>query len=464
MRSLSAPSKVWAPLAVAAAAAVLAAGAVHAEIDAVVIPLVAALLILLGVCRLLLPTGTPIGRRVTHLAFVVLALHLLIGVVINSSSTLVSYLGGDAITYNQGAQAIVAHWRNSSAPFPFIGPGKEGFYYLLAGLYWAFGAFPVAGLAINALFSASLVPVMFDLTRRLFGLRAGWVAALIISFQPGFLIWTSQLLREAGVMLFLGVAVNCAVRVSHETKLAPMVILALDLTALLTFRADVAIMAAGGLGVGILLGRRQVVGRALSVAAVTAVMVLLVTAVGVGNKGYQYTSSLSLQQVNVARQELSAGVSSGFDTNANVSTPGQALRYLPRGLPSFLLGPFPWQLHNVRQLLGGLEALTVLALMVAVWWGWRSARTTKGARRLLMLPATGLAISLALVIGNYGTVVRERLQVVVFLIPLAAAGIVARRRAHEPEPEPEPEPALSLRLGGRARPAGSTVAGGSASG
>jgi hypothetical protein len=179
---------------------------------------------------------------------------------------------------------------------------------------------------------------------------------------------------------------------------------------------------------GLILGRRQVVSSILSAVAVAGMVIVLVGAVGVGRNGYQASSQVTLKQVSVARTDLSGTAASGFDKTADVSTPNRALSYLPRGLPSFLFGPFPWQLTNIRQLLGGIEALTVLGLAPSVWRGWRLSRARIGMRRaLFFLPAAGMAISLALLIGNYGTVVRERLQVLVFLIPLAALGISTRR-------------------------------------
>ena len=44
-----------------------------------------------------------------------------------------------------------------------------------------------------------------------------------------------------------------------------------------------------------------------------------------------------------------------------------------------------------------------------------------------LLPAAALASMLALIIGNYGTVIRERLQVVVLILPFVAFGLAKRK-------------------------------------
>jgi len=435
-RSLGAPttkrrilSLFWRIAIIGGAGLLLALGATRYPLfDAAVVPLLAGLLLLLSVCHVLRPADDAEAQRILRLCLGAFAAHVAIGLIINHSPSLVQYFGGDAVTYDQGARMIVAHWHNQAMPLPIMGAGKEGFYYALGGLYWVFGAYPVAGLALNAFFASALVPVLHDVTRRLFGSHAGWWAALIVTFQPGFLIWTSQLLREAGVIFFLAVALDCTLRLTTRATAGPALVLAADIALLLTFRADVALVAAGGLMAGLILGRKRVVGALLTAVLVLGMVAVLVGAVGLGRAGYHASTSVSLQEVSLARSDLAGSGGSGFDANADVSTPSRAIGYLPVGLPSFLLGPFPWQVRNARQVLGCLEALTVLAMAWFAWRGWREAGPQIGRKRLvLVMPAAALAISLTLLIGNYGTVVRERLQLLVFLVPLMALGCATRQ-------------------------------------
>ena len=430
--------------AVGGAGLILAAGATrYPFFDAAVVPLAAGLLMLLAVCHVLRPEDNRVATRILRLSLVAFVAHAAIGIVINQSPTLIQYLGGDAVTYDQGARMIVAHWHDASVPLPQMGGGKEGFYYAVGGLYWIFGAYPVAGLALNAFFASALVPLLYDVTRRLVGPEAGWWAAVIVTVQPGFLVWTSQLLREAGVIFFLAVALAGTLRLATRASPGTALVLAIDLSLLLTFRADVGLVAAAGLAAGLILGRKHVAGAAVTAVLVLGMVAVLVGAVGVGRAGYRASTKLTLQDVSAARANLAGTGASGFAPTADVSTPARALGFLPTGLPSFLLGPFPWQIRNVRQVLGALEALTVLAMAWFGWHGWRRARQDLGRRRLvLVLPAVTLAVSLTLLIGNYGTVVRERLQLLVFVIPLVALGYSSRRSAISGSPTGvAPEPA-----------------------
>ncbi len=258
--------------------------------------------------------------------------------------------------------------------------------------------------------------------------------------------------REAGVVFFLALGLACTMRLVDRATPGPALILVADVAMLLTFRADVALVAAGGLAAGLILGRRRIVGALFTGALVVGMVAILVGGVGLGRSGYRASTALSLRDVSLARADLAGTSGSGFARTADVSTPSRAISYLPRGLPSFLFGPFPWEIRNVRQLFGWLEALTVLGMAPWAWHGWRLARRQLGRKRLVfVLPAASLAISLTLLIGNYGTVVRERLQVLVFVIPLAAVGLSTRqaRRRGEVHPLGAAEPALLPRSVGR---------------
>jgi hypothetical protein len=414
-----------------ATGAVLALGAARIPgLDAAVIPIVAGLLLLLAVCHAVRPDNGPLARRVMKWALVSFAVHFVLGYVILQSANFAHSLASDSGTYDLGARLIVAHWHHLG-PLPHMSKGKEGFYYSLAVLYWALGPYQLAGFALNAFFAGALVPMMFDVTHRLFGSDAAWWAVVIVALQPGFLVWPAQLLREAGALFFLVVALDCAVRLATRATLSAALVMAADVGVFLTYRSDVALIVTVGLVVGLALGKRQVVGGVLAAGTVVAMGLVLVLALGLGRSGYQLSTSSSLSQVSHARQDLARTATSGFDTTVDVSTPRRAINYLPRGLPYFLWGPFPWQARSLPGVFSVVDALTVIALTPSIWRGLREARERIGRMQLLLLlPAGALTMALTLLIGNFGTIVRERLQVLMFLVPLAGLGI-ARRRAKD---------------------------------
>lgn len=361
--------------------------------------------------------------------------HLGIGVVITSSPWLTETFGSDATTYHEGARSIVNHWV-AGAPFPqVVAVGKEGFFYGLAGLYWLLGPHTIAGLVLNAAFASVLVPVVADTSRRLFGPATVRPAALMVTLLPGFLVWMSQLLREAPMLACLAVAANVSVRLTERTRPALLCMLGLTLAILFTLRANVALLVTAGVLAGLVVASPRALAGVASGGASLGLVAVFVLAAGIGAAGFELATTSDLEDVNLARQDLSNSAASGFAPDQDVSTGSSATAFLPVALVNFGFGPFPWQAANPRQLGGVLDAVTLWALFPSLWRGWQASRALIGrVRGALALPAALVACSLALLIGNYGTIVRQRPQVSVFLVPFAAYGWSLRHRG-TPHPE-----------------------------
>jgi hypothetical protein len=401
-------------------------------VAALVVPTAFCLLALVLLVRLLGPGEAGSGavdRRLLHWTLGAFALHLGLGLVINSSHTAVTYLGADALTYHQRGSQLALAWMGKG-PMPHFPAGKEGFFYELGGLYYLFGPHAAAGLAFNAAAAAALVPLLTDITRRLFGPGPARYAAPLVVLLPGFLLWTSMLLREATVLFLLAAAIDFALTLSDHVRLPQLAGLAATLGLLFAFRANVAYVAAGGIVIGLVLSRRRVLSGVGVGAAVLSISLLLVASAGLGYSGYRLAAGADLKQVNAIRVDSASSASSGFAASTDISTPSHALGYLPQGLVTFGLGPFPWDVGGVRQLPALLDAAVLWALLPSLWRGFVGRRRRKmRAAYMLLIPAAILMAMLSLLVANFGTVVRERMQVIVFLVPLIALGLAGRKEA-----------------------------------
>lgn len=372
------------------------------------------------------------------------AAHFVFGFTVTNAGGLVSSLlrAPDALTYNSLAIDITRHW-TSDFPLPWLPSGKEGFYYLLAGLYWLFGFHAVAGLVVNAALVAAVVPPVTDTTRRLFGAQAAARVPPILVLLPSLMLWPSQLIKEAPVLFLVAVAANGATRATERVSAGPLLAVAASMALLLTLRAHVALVLAGGIVAGIVVGRRQLLGGVGAGLSAAALLVILLS-FGVGYSGFDAAVNTDLRQAQVVRRDLAVTASSGYDADVDISTSQQALTYLPRGLLSFLVGPFPWQIRGVRQLPVVPDMMIWWALLPSLWRGTRDGWRLLGRRSLvILLPAITTACLLSLAIGNFGTLVRERMQVVVLLVPVIAYGLAVGKGAGGEEREPEKQPMLT---------------------
>ena len=115
---------------------------------------------------------------------------------------------------------------------------------------------------------------------------------------------------------------------------------------------------------------------------------------------------------------------SGIDPTSSVATGPQALAHVARNLPATFIGPFPWQLHSDMQLLALPDVLVLWVLLPSLWRGLRRAGRLVGrAMLLLLIPAFATQLMLTVVVGDFGTMLRERPQVLILLVPFVALGL-----------------------------------------
>lgn len=425
-----------------------ALAAVSEALFALVLPSGAAVLALTFLVRLLNRHVEPFEqKRIMWWTMVSFGAHLAFGLIVTNVAAFAMYLGGDSMTYHYYAVELVHHWTGGD-PAPVLPAGKEGFYYLLAAVYRVFGTQWNAGLVVNAALAAALVPLVTDTTRRAFGRTAARYVAPLVVLLPGLFLWTSQLLKEACVLLFIAVAANCAGRIVERVSVAPLVILAGAVALLFTFRGWVALMVVGGLLLGVTLGRNRITSGIGTGTVVAGLVLLLVLGFGLGSSGYTTAVNSDLEQANYVRQVLATSAESGYGAEVDISTPARALSYLPAGLLALWAGPFPWQISGSRQLPGLVDVAVWWLLLPSLWRGFSAARQELGRRWLIfVMPTATTSILLALALGNFGTIVRERMQVVILVIPVIAFGLAVRSRpvadgADSPAvPDPEPVPA-----------------------
>jgi hypothetical protein len=394
---------------------------------ALVVPIAAVVPLLVLLVRRLTPTATgEMDSRLLQWTLGAFALHLAIGLAISHWPAASNYFGTDATLYHQGAQQLAHSWSAHSAA-PTLPAGKEGYFYELGILYYVFGAHPEAGLVVNAFFAAALVPVLTDATRRLFGEGSDRYVAPLVVLLPGFVIWTSQLLREATIILLIALALDLALRASERTSIGLFASLSAVLAVLFTMRANVAYVMLGGLVIGLVLSRRQLVAGLSLGTSILSLSLLLVVSGGIGYSGYRTAANADFKQVQSIHLDSGTSAASGFGQSKDLSTPAHAATYLPYGLAQFALGPLPWQVKSIRQLPALLDVLALWLLLPSLWRGIAESRRRQERRSFIaLIPAAITACMLALLVANFGTVVRERMQVLVLLIPFISLGLTLR--------------------------------------
>jgi hypothetical protein len=187
------------------------------------------------------------------------------------------------------------------------------------------------------------------------------------------------------------------------------------------------------------LARQHVVAGMSNAGAVALGLIVLVGVVGFGHEGFEYSADQELKSASDFRVNVSSDAESGFDDVTETRSAAEVIAYMPVAGPRALLGPTPLAVHSARQVPAVLDAVNCWWTLLMAVRGFRRARELGSRRRLLVLliPAAVVLVVLAVTLGNYGILVRQRPQIIVFLLPLVAFELALRSAVPEVVPLPE---------------------------
>lgn len=128
------------------------------------------------------------------------------------------FITGDDKGYAELAWAVAQYWRGTPDPAyqpPDWGGGAYflGFFtYYESVLFYVFGRQVQMAEFLNAGYAAATLVLVFDLARRVFGVRAGFAALAVTAFFPSLVLWSVLNLKDALVLLLVAVAFSLLLR------------------------------------------------------------------------------------------------------------------------------------------------------------------------------------------------------------------------------------------------------------
>lgn len=337
----------------------------------------------------------------------------------------------DQWTYDYFGGWLARYWTGDTLVYPpkLVAAGPKAYYYVVAGLYYVLGQWDLWPKLLNALVGALTVPLAHDvalaITRRP---AAAHRTALWTAVFPSLVLWSALNIRDAWVVLLIVFICREALRMQERASLVVAVRLGLAVLLLSQFRDYILFAVTLPILLSFLVRGRAHLARNAVAGMLVAAVVIYADRVAGQNRPLRFVDLESLQEM---RQFTSFGGSAYHET-VDISTPGRALAFLPKGLAFFLFAPYPWTVRNVRQTVTVPEMLVFYALVPAMLRGARDLVRTRAPGALMVLFVTlSLTLGYALGEANAGTAYRHRAQVLVFLLLFAAAGVEARARARE---------------------------------
>jgi 4-amino-4-deoxy-L-arabinose transferase-like glycosyltransferase len=339
-------------------------------------------------------------------------------------------LAPDERTYAEEGWAITLYWLGDVVTRPWrYSSGEPIGYFQLNALFFAiFGHTEIPIKIATALIGAFTIRYVYLIARELYGPSVAHRAALYAAYLPSLVLWSSVNIRDAWVIFLLVVA--CWLGLSIQKGGSPLVVVKYALIVFIVsrFRDYLVYILLITPVAALLMTRGEKRSRNFLVATVISLVGLVMIQQGI--VGHRTENRLSLEAIAELRQSMATG-GSAFQAQADISTPGAALLFLPIGLAYFLFSPFPWQITSLLKAISLPEMLFLYSLTPAIIRGllWTFRRRFQESSPMLLLIGL-IAASYALSSGNVGTMYRHRAQALVFFLILAALGMQVRGRPH----------------------------------
>jgi hypothetical protein len=354
---------------------------------------------------------------------------------------------GDSQTYDGFGAVLADGWSNGGAAESWKatieGRVNRGFIYFVAVVYYFFGRNVLLVQFLNGIIGALTPVVILEIGLLLYDRSVARIAMLLTSFFPQMIFWSSALYKDPAVMLAIALSILAVYRLRERFSLTWVVIYLGAAAALVWLRFYIFYAVAVATAVGIFVQHRRgvLVGVASQFVLVTAVILLLLYT-PVGREILLQSRFLDVQVLEYSRLDLSRA-GSGFGADADVSSFGGILSFLPVGIAYLLFAPFPWSVSGLRQALALPDVLLWYALVPALIRG-----IGNGFRRLrqtmpIFVFTTALTVAYGAFLGNVGTAYRQRTQIMMFYFLFVADGL-KRRTGTESEAPEEGEPGRDL--------------------
>ena len=325
----------------------------------------------------------------------------------------------DSKSYGELGWLITQAWRTGTpvAMYSQELMGVEGEYYhhFNAMVFSLIGYSPLSLKIINSFFGTLTGLCMYLITRHLFNKKAATIGAVLITFYPSFIFWTTQNLKDPSVWFFACAAIWSTLQLQRRARLPHLLVLLTSLAAMSAFRMSWSSVLAAIIAISFLITVKLDVKRMIfSLVLVLALDLWL----DLSSLPGMFSPGLLAGTHNTAAWD-SAALPLIEPTWRGV------LSYLPRGLVYFFLGPFPWSsLHSSLFLMTIPETFLWYSLLPFAVYGLSSglrAKWREGA--VVFLTIAFFTFALSIVVGNIGNMYRHRTLVWILLSIFAGVGL-----------------------------------------
>lgn len=407
-----------------------------------------------AVCAWFIIKGHTDRRFLLRLFVVALVLRWAVAFLIYSKH-LQLFFGGDAQTFDIVGNALSQAWQGRGSldtPYMrnYLGLSRSGWgmFYYVGSVYYLIGQNQLAVQLINCAFGAAACVAVYRIALLIYpAQRPARVAAALTAFAPSMILWSSQMLKDAPIVLSLCLCALYTLKLRNRFQTKNLFLLLVSLFCLFSLRHYAFYIMFAAVASALVLTPKRL--SPLRIAQGAVMVVVIGGALAYFGAGNVPQETFDLKHIQAAREWSARTANSGFGGDVDITDPKAAIGYLPLGLLYVLFAPFPWMVTNVRQLITLPELVAWWALIPVLargfWYGMRHRLKETFA---ISIFTVGLTLVYALYQSNVGTAYRHRAQLYIFFFIFISIGLELRRAAKERRRAQAVEPAFYAFNGG----------------
>lgn len=386
-------------------------------------------------CMWLIIRGNTDRQFLLRLFIAALILRWVVALLIYSKNQQ-AFFGGDAETFDIVGNALSQAWHgmgNLDTPYmkSYIGLSRSGWgmFYYVGAVYYAIGQNQLAVQLINCALGAAACIAVYRIALMIYPeQRPARVAAVLTAFAPSMILWSSQMLKDAPIVLSLCLCALYTLKLRNRFQTKNLILLIASLFCLFSLRHYAFYIMFVAVASALLLTPKRL--SPLRIAQGGILVIVLGITLAYFGAGRVSQETFDLKHIQASREWSAKVANSGFGGDVDITDPKAAISYLPLGLLYVLFAPFPWMITNMRQLITLPELIAWWALVPLLLRGyWYGIRHRLKETFALSIFTIGLTLAYALYQSNVGTAYRHRAQLYIFFFIFISIGLELRRAA-----------------------------------
>lgn len=310
--------------------------------------------------------------------------------------------------------------------------------------YSVFGHFVSLPELLNVFLGAWVCVLLFLITKSVFGRRSAVIVAVLAVFNPAFVFWSTQLLKDT-LILFISVLILYLL-LKYNNKNSILNLLVGFLVYILgIFRFYVALLIVAVILFSFfVLHAKQARNYLLPSACLVLSVLLALHFLGLDAFVYKHAHSAITKEkslnMEIVKDNTKSIIKTDFVSKINdilrklhdgrtayerdweINSPIGLLKLVPSGTFYLFFAPVPWHAELMQDYLFGLEMILWYALIPFILFGLYFFVRNKKTMPLWVF-ALSLSLFYSIFAGNVGTIVRWRMPIFAILLIPAGIGI-----------------------------------------